>query len=237
MNTELENFFNEVCCPPPVYNFDVNGTSLWGTKYSFESALGVTVGGFKKQGNNVKAEILTTTNNTIYIGYENITSVNYITVNGLKTLAIGNTTLFDFDPILALPSSLETLRLAVNKSLLNFDPTIPLPSGLKTLGLNDNSLTGFNPSTPLPATLQTLGLEFNNIEVFSPTINLPTSLKSIGLTQNKMTTSSYIASEPWAVNQPAFTSLCAVRFSGNINPVTGTNLRTILISKNCNVIA
>jgi hypothetical protein len=52
-----------------------------------------------------------------------------------------------------------------------------------------------------------------------------------------MTTAGYADSEPWANAQPSFTSLCDVRFNGNVNSVTGTNLSTILLTKNSNVVA
>ena len=52
-----------------------------------------------------------------------------------------------------------------------------------------------------------------------------------------MATSNYIDSEIWATAQPSFTFGCSINFSDNINSVNGTNLKTILESKNCTVIA
>jgi hypothetical protein len=51
-----------------------------------------------------------------------------------------------------------------------------------------------------------------------------------------MTTAGYTTSQTWANAQTSFTSLCTVSFTGNVNPISGTNLETILISKNCLVI-
>jgi hypothetical protein len=52
-----------------------------------------------------------------------------------------------------------------------------------------------------------------------------------------MTTAGYTTSQTWANAQTSFTSLCAVTFAGNVNPISGTNLETILTGKNCLVIA
>ena len=50
-----------------------------------------------------------------------------------------------------------------------------------------------------------------------------------------MTTAGYTGSEPWANSQTSFTSTCDVNFNNNINSVTGTNLSTILGTKNCTI--
>jgi hypothetical protein len=52
-----------------------------------------------------------------------------------------------------------------------------------------------------------------------------------------MTTAGYTASEPWANNQPSFTNNCNIRFNNNINSVTGTNLASILLTKNATIFA
>jgi len=51
-----------------------------------------------------------------------------------------------------------------------------------------------------------------------------------------MTIAGYTASETWANAQPSFTSSCNVYFTNNIDSVSGTDLETILISKNCTII-
>ena len=71
---------------------------------------------------------------------------------------------------------------------------------------------------------------------FNPTIPLPTSLEILDLTGNLMTTAGYTTSETWANAQTSFTSLCAIVFTANVNSITGTNLESILISKNCSII-
>jgi len=48
-----------------------------------------------------------------------------------------------------------------------------------------------------------------------------------------MTIAGYTASETWANAQPSFTSSCNIYFNDNIDSVSGTDLETILISKNC----
>ena len=52
-----------------------------------------------------------------------------------------------------------------------------------------------------------------------------------------MTLAGYTASEAWANSQLAFTNPCNVRFSGNIDSITGTNLEAILLTKNCVIIS
>jgi hypothetical protein len=59
----------------------------------------------------------------------------------------------------------------------------------------------------------------------------------LDLAGNLMTTAGYTISETWANAQTSFTSPCVVVFTLNVNSITGTNLETILISKNCLVIA
>ena len=109
-------------------------------------------------------------------------------------------------------------------------------NGLKYLYLNNNQIVDFNP-TALPSGLQTLQLDSNQIVDFKPTIALPSSLTYLGLSTNQMTTAGYTASETWANNQPSFTNTntCNVFFNNNIDSVSGTNLETILQSKNCTV--
>ena len=88
----------------------------------------------------------------------------------------------------------------------------------------------------LPIGLQNLGLAHNQIVDFNPSIALPIGLQYLGLGNNQMTIAGYTASETWANAQPSFTSSCNVYFTSNIDSVSGTNLETILISKNCTII-
>ncbi len=79
-----------------------------------------------------------------------------------------------------------------------------------------------------------------NIYVLGNTITefyyaLPIGLQGLDLSNNQMTIAGYTASETWANAQPSFTSSCNVYFTSNIDSVSGTNLETILISKNCTV--
>ena len=81
-----------------------------------------------------------------------------------------------------------------------------------------------------------------NIYVLGNTITefyyaLPIGLQSLGLGGNQMTIAGYTASEVWANAQPSFTSSCNVYFTNNIDSVSGTDLETILISKNCTISA
>jgi Leucine-rich repeat (LRR) protein len=131
---------------------------------------------------------------------------------------------------------LSTLELNINQ-IVTFNPSIALPASLTQLGLGDNNIVTFNPSIALPASLIQLGLNGNLIVVFNPTIPLPNSLEGLDLANNLMTTAGYTTSQTWANAQTSFTSLCAVSFAANVNSITGTNLETILISKNCLVFA
>ena len=81
--------------------------------------------------------------------------------------------------------------------------------------------------------LTTLHLNFNQIVTFNPTIPLPSSLTLLDLNFNQMTLAGYTASEVWANAQPAFTNPCNVYFQGNIDPLLGTNLEAILLTKKC----
>jgi len=153
----------------------------------------------------------------------------------LQYLYLNNNQIITFDPTIALPSSLQVLYLGQNQ-IITFDPTIALPSSLQVLYLYNNQIITFDPTIALPISLQYLHLNNNQIITFDPTIALPISLQSLHLYNNQMTIAGYTASETWANTQPIFTSLCNVTFNSNIDNVSGTNLESILISKNCNVI-
>ena len=178
--------------------------------------------------------------------------------SGLLTILLNDNNIVTFNPTIALPSSLQTLNLN-NNNITTFNPTIALPSSLQSLLLNDNNITTFNPSIALPnsvkylylinnqiitfnptialpTNLLELRLDNNNIVTFNPSIILPTGLSNLGLSSNQMTTAGYTSSEPWANAQPAFSPNCSTFFPGNSNSITGTNLETILLTKNCTII-
>ena len=110
-------------------------------------------------------------------------------------------------------------------------------ASLKFLYLNNNQIITFNPTIALPSSLKLLYLYNNQIITFNPTIALPVSLIELDLNVNQMTTLGYTQSEPWANTQPSFTTVCNVSLFGNINSSATTNLRTILLTKNCSVIS
>lgn len=81
--------------------------------------------------------------------------------------------------------------------------------------------------------LETLYLNNNLLDKINLVQNLPLSLLYISFENNLITTKGYTDSEVWANSQPSFTNNCNVYFSGNVDSVTGTNLKTILETKNC----
>jgi Leucine-rich repeat (LRR) protein len=121
METQLQDYFNGLCCPAPVvtYNFDVDSSDWAGAgitdQASFESALGVTTSDFLLSGNNIKSNILTTTGNILDFGKQTVTNVNYITVSGLEILVLSSNQIVTFNPTIALPSSLQVLGLGDNQ--------------------------------------------------------------------------------------------------------------------------
>jgi len=135
----------------------------------------------------------------------------------------------------AIADNLVYLDLSTNQ-LTAFNPNKQLPNGLQSLNIAENLITVFNPSIALPIGLQYLGLGSNQIVDFNPSIALPIGLQSLELGFNQMTIAGYTASETWANAQPSFTSSCNVYFTNNIDSVSGTDLETILISKNCTII-
>jgi Leucine-rich repeat (LRR) protein len=155
MQTELQDYFNRLCCPTPVvnYNFDVDSSDWAGAgitdKASFESLLGVTTSDFLLSGNNIKANVLTTTGNYLQLKSKTLTNVNYITVSGLQVLNLSDNQLTTFNPTIALPSTLVNLNLSVNQ-IVTFNPTIALPSSLQSLNLSSNQMTtlGYTASEP-----------------------------------------------------------------------------------------
>ena len=155
--------------------------------------------------------------------------------SGLQILELGGNQIVDFNPSIALPIGLQNLYLSENQ-IVDFNPSIALPSGLQRLDLSVNQIVDFNPSIALPIGLQRLGLSVNQIVDFNPSIALPIGLQYLYLGDNQMTIAGYTASETWANAQPSFISSCNVYFTNNIDSVSGTDLETILISKNCTII-
>jgi hypothetical protein len=219
MQTELQDYFNRLCCPTPVvnYNFDVDSSDWAGSgitdQASFESGLGVTTSDFLLSGNNIKANILTTIGNAITLKSMQITNIGYITVSGLVNL-----------------------NLSVNQ-IVTFNPTIALPSSLQSLNLSSNQIVTFNPTIALPSSLQYLALDINQIVTFNPTLPLPTSLQILYLSSNQMTTLGYTASEPWANGMHTAPSGGVIYLNDNTDSASGTNLEAILISKGWNVLS
>jgi len=174
---------------------------------------------------------------TILLNSNNITTFNPTIAlpNSLTFLNLSDNNITTFNPTIALPSSLQTLNLD-NNNIVTFNPSIALPNSVKYLYLINNQIITFNPTIALPTNLLELRLDNNNIVIFNPSIILPTSLINLNLSSNQMTTAGYTSSEPWANAQTAFSSSCTTFFSANSNSITGTNLETILLTKNCTII-
>jgi Leucine-rich repeat (LRR) protein len=191
METQLQDYFNGICCPAPTFNFDVDSSDWTGggitDQASFESELGVTTSDFLLSGNNIKANILTTTSNAINLTSKQITNIGYITVSGLIEIYLSDNQIVTFNPDIALPSSLNLLDLQLNQ-IVDFNPDIALPTSLQSLNLTDNQIVTFNPSIALPSSLQFLSLSNNQIVSFNPSVALPSSLQFLSLSNNQIVT-------------------------------------------------
>jgi Leucine-rich repeat (LRR) protein len=154
--------------------------------------------------------------------------------DSLQNLGLYNNNIVTFNPTLALPSGLQSLEL-YNNQIVTFNPSIALPSGLQVLYLSGNQIVTFDPTIPLPNSLTNFSLYGNQIVTFNPSIPLPTTLGSMPLNDNQMTTTGYTNSEPWANAMSVIPGRGTAYFQGNVDPVTGTNLETILIAKGWNV--
>ncbi len=213
MQAVIQDYLNGLCCPEPevTYNFDVDSSDWAGVgitdKASFESVLEVTTDNFLLAGDNIKANILTTTSNILSLESLSVTNVNYITVSGLLELNLND------------------------NQIVTFNPSIVLPSSLLELVLSANQIVTFNPTIALPSSLQNLGLQYNQIISFNPSIALPTSLQTLDLRNNQMTTAGYTASESWANGMHNAPSGGTINLSSNLDSASGTNLETILTSK------
>lgn len=228
----------------PETNFDV--TADWGSagvtdQVSFEAYLqfsatdasSVTVTNFSLVGNNLKASINVVGATFFTPAVLGITDLNKLGGfdSSLVEINLGNNQIVIFDPVIPLPSSVQILDLSYNL-IIDFNPLISLPNGLQTLVIENNQIVNFNPSIALPSSLTSLSLVDNQIIAFNPSIELPIGLIDFSLGNNLMTTSGYATSETWATAQSAFTGACQMNFSGNVNSITGTNLQTILLTKN-----
>jgi hypothetical protein len=119
MQTEIQDYFNGLCCPPPpiTYNFDVDGDwDIAGItdQASFVSAFNVTTTDFLKIGNNVKAFITPTEFLNLNIGNKYLTNVNYITVENLVDINLKEQLLTKFNPSKPLPVTVTALNLQNN---------------------------------------------------------------------------------------------------------------------------
>jgi hypothetical protein len=156
--------------------------------------------------------------------------------SSLTTLSLSFNQIVTFNPSIALPNSLTSLTLDLNQ-IVTLNPTIALPSSLTQLQLQGNQIVTFDPTLSLPSSLIELDLSGNQIVIFNPSNELPISLTQLNLANNQMTIAGYTASETWANTQTSFSGLNTVPFTGNVNSVSGTTLESILLTKNCNVIA
>jgi len=99
-----------------------------------------------------------------------------------------------------------------NGTITNFSPEV-LQNSINEIYLTNNQIVSFNPAIPFSEDLILLELSFN-----------------------QMTLSGYTASEAWALAQPNFGGGCFMYFNGNVDSITGTNLETILLTKNATII-
>jgi hypothetical protein len=124
MQTEVQDYFNGLCCPPIIeFNFDVDSSS-WSTngitdQNSFNLALGVSTSAFLLSGNNIKATITSyfLPINQLLAGNKNITNVNYFTAPGAFVLDFTNNLLTDFNP--SKPITTTISQILFNSNNLN----------------------------------------------------------------------------------------------------------------------
>lgn len=173
------------------YNFDVDGD--WAsrgiyTQQDFNDQLQVTTDAFVLKGNNVKARITSVTNNELnFYGWNAITNVNYITVEGLLAINFGQNRITEFNPSKKLPFDLEVLSLFENQ-LQFFSPDLGLPSGLVSINLESNQfkLIGYTASegwaTKAAVNTNTSIYFANNLDSVSGT-----NLETILITQKNWT--------------------------------------------------
>jgi hypothetical protein len=168
----------------------------------------------------------------LYLGGNNLTTIDVSQNANLLALDVADNLFTDVNNLI-FPNSLLYLSFEANQ-IVNFDPVNALPSGLSSLYLHFNQIVTFNPTQPLPSALYNLDLTNNLINIFNPTLPLPNGLGYLALGNNQMTLAGYTASESWA-NAMSIMLGRDIYFNGNIDSVSGTNLKTILISKGWNV--
>jgi Leucine-rich repeat (LRR) protein len=147
----------------------------------------VVITDFLLVGNTLTCN-LTANGSDFYLAYTEVSVVNSIgNIIGLQYLYLYGNLMVTFNPLIALPNSLESLRLEYNQ-ILTFDPSIALPNSLLELSLNSNQIVTFDPSVTLPNSLENLNLEGNQIVTFNPSIPLPNSLLELNLVGNNIVT-------------------------------------------------
>ena len=197
---------------------------------------------------------------TLELSNMGISELNSIgNVIGLKTIIMYNSTISNFNPIIAFPDSLETLEIDcslspafnpdlglplnlrkfrfIADSLVEFNPTFSLPSTLEELQLERTLLLEFNPSIALPSNLKTLRLSTNPLTKFNPDNMLPISLTYLDLGSTNIDLAGWQVSETWATAQPSFTDNCQIETRSLSDSIAGTNCETILQSKNTTIYA
>jgi hypothetical protein len=250
MNTELEDFFNGLCCTQPTnYNFDI--TADWigqdvTNKVNFISFMegnglsNITVDDFSLSENRLQCNLSASVVEQYALDGLNVTQLNKIgniIDENFEYMYFYNNN-FIYDPKVVIKAS--KLIIQNNNTPYSFNPTLPLYEQTTTLQIINDSINGFNPTLPLPSNLMYLELDNNSnlsSSTFCNTNSLPITLTSIKLNNCSFTLADYSNLESWANAQPSFTNTCIVNLEANIDSVSGTNLESILISKNCNVIA
>jgi len=244
---DLPNRLEKVCelvnCEEPsLINFDV--TADWGVnavfdKQSFidfllgQGASLVDISEFKLENNRLQANINVEGQPefNIFIAYrvEKIggfdSNLNKLTISGNDINGVG---ISYINPEIVLPQNLITLSIQQSETLTIVDFTIPPTLSDIILGQNliSTVLIDFTQSSSLAS----ISLAINKLTSF--TNQLPENLAFLDLSDNLLTTDSYISMEEWATNLPTFTSECQMLFTGNIDSITGTDLETILLTKN-----
>lgn len=84
MQTIVQDFFNDLCCPP-TYNFDVDSNDWAGagiiSQVTFETIVGCTCSSFVLSGNNIKANVTS-------VGNAGILDLSNKTINNINNLSI-----------------------------------------------------------------------------------------------------------------------------------------------------
>jgi hypothetical protein len=190
-----KEIFDFIIEPDPEWNFDI--TANWSLasitdEHSFVSFLensqgltNVVVNDFNLNDNRLRCILQADGIILDFLFYE-ITEFKGIgNINGLTSLVLSNNDLTEFNPSIALPTTLETLELNDNQ-LTNFNPLISLPVSLQFIELSNNQMTtlGYTESetwaTNQPSFTSVCEIKFNdNIDSVSGT-----NLEAILLTKN-----------------------------------------------------